>query len=133
METNPHLDFQNLSEDELILSPELKSQWNSPYDMLFEFNGLRDDTLLKATVESLCSGRLTPLIKEELKCRIQSRRLSEGKDELVLQTHSPPLPPPKVSLSCVLLAIHLLKTILLITWHPQLSFLAFTKQNRHLK
>ena len=35
-----------------------------------------------ATLESFQTGRVTPLLKEELRCKIQSRRLSEGKAEL---------------------------------------------------
>ncbi|KAL5008587.1 hypothetical protein ScPMuIL_014168 [Solemya velum] len=42
-----------------------------------------------AKLESLKSGRLTPLIKLELKCRIQTRRLSEGKDELDVEFTPP--------------------------------------------
>ena len=62
---------------------------DSPDDFLHELNCLSDTALLRATVESLHTGRLTPLIKEELRCRIQSRRLSEGKDELMVQFESP--------------------------------------------
>ena len=62
---------------------------DSPDDLLHELSSLSDAALLKATVESLHTGRLTPLIKEELRCRIQSRRLSEGKDELRVQFDSP--------------------------------------------
>ncbi|KAL8592638.1 hypothetical protein ACOMHN_026568 [Nucella lapillus] len=62
---------------------------DSPDDFLHELSCLSDAALLKATVESLHTGRLTPLIKEELRCRIQSRRLSEGKDELMVQFESP--------------------------------------------
>ncbi|PVD26461.1 hypothetical protein C0Q70_14138 [Pomacea canaliculata] len=74
---------------------------DSPEDaFLHELSYLSDAALLRATVESLHTGRLTPLIKEELRCRIQSRRLSEGKDELTVHFESPtisevsaPLPP----------------------------------------
>ncbi|XP_070181749.1 uncharacterized protein [Littorina saxatilis] len=62
---------------------------DSPDDFLHELSCMSDTALLKATVESLNTGRLTPLIKEELRCRIQSRRLSEGKDELMVQFDSP--------------------------------------------
>nr|KAG5710732.1 hypothetical protein BaRGS_035134 [Batillaria attramentaria] len=63
---------------------------DSPDDaFLHELSCLSDVALLRATVESLHTGRLTPLIKEELRCRIQSRRLSEGKDELTVQFESP--------------------------------------------
>ena len=62
---------------------------DSPDDFLHELSCLSDAALLRATVESLHTGRLTPLIKEELRCRIQSRRLSEGKDELMVQFESP--------------------------------------------
>ncbi|KAL8580788.1 hypothetical protein ACOMHN_018460 [Nucella lapillus] len=62
---------------------------DSPDDFLHELSCLSDAVLFKATVESLHTGRLTPLIKEELRCRIQSRRLSEGKEELRVQFESP--------------------------------------------
>ena len=47
--------------------------------------------LYLAAVESYRTGCLTPILKEELKYHIQSRRLSEGKDEMVVdfnQVHS---------------------------------------------
>lgn len=70
----------------------------SPDAFLHELSCLRDTALLRATVESLHTGRLTPLIKEELRCRIQSRRLSEGKDELTVHFESPTR--SEVSLGC---------------------------------
>ncbi|XP_046375543.1 cyclic AMP-dependent transcription factor ATF-3-like [Haliotis rubra] len=53
------------------------------------FCNVNDEGLVQATVEVLKTGRLTPLIKEELKCTIQTRRLSEGKDELQVEFNSP--------------------------------------------
>lgn len=43
-----------------------------------------DAKLCIAALQSLRTGRITPLLKEELKYHIQSRRMSEGKSELVL-------------------------------------------------
>jgi len=40
--------------------------------------------LYNAALESLQTGRMMPLLKEELKYHIQYRRMSEGKDELIL-------------------------------------------------
>ncbi|KAK3606658.1 hypothetical protein CHS0354_037546 [Potamilus streckersoni] len=40
--------------------------------------------LFLAALESYKTGKMTPLLKEELKYQIQSRRLSEGRDELTL-------------------------------------------------
>ena len=37
-----------------------------------------------AALESYNTGKITPLLKEELKYYIQTRRLSEGKKELVV-------------------------------------------------
>lgn len=37
-----------------------------------------------AALEAYNTGTITPLLKEELKYYIQSRRLSEGKNELVV-------------------------------------------------
>ena len=42
-----------------------------------------DEDLQNAIVQSWTTGSLIPLLKEELKLRIQTKRLSEGKDELV--------------------------------------------------
>lgn len=39
-----------------------------------------DEELLSATIESFQTGKLTPLLKTELKCRIQKRCFEEGKD-----------------------------------------------------
>ncbi|XP_062596950.1 cyclic AMP-dependent transcription factor ATF-3-like isoform X2 [Saccostrea cucullata] len=48
-----------------------------------------DEEVMKAGEEAQASGQLTPLIKVELWSKIQSRRLSEGKEELNVQ-FSPP-------------------------------------------
>ncbi|KAL3873625.1 hypothetical protein ACJMK2_036720 [Sinanodonta woodiana] len=48
-----------------------------------------DKSLVGATVESLKSGTLLPIIKEELKLKIQSRRLGEGKDEMEVTFEQP--------------------------------------------
>lgn len=37
-----------------------------------------------AALEAYNTGKITPLLKEELKYYIQTRRLSEGKNELVV-------------------------------------------------
>ncbi|XP_046375544.1 cyclic AMP-dependent transcription factor ATF-3-like [Haliotis cracherodii] len=60
-----------------------------------ELGDLDDLTLVKATYAALESGRLTPLLKEELRCRIQSRRLSEGKDELMVEFTAPTKDEPR--------------------------------------
>ncbi|GFO50535.1 basic leucine zipper transcriptional factor atf-like 3 [Plakobranchus ocellatus] len=49
-----------------------------------------DEKILNATIKAFQSGSLTPLIKEELRCTIQSRRLAEGKGELTVEFKSPP-------------------------------------------
>lgn len=49
-----------------------------------------EEKILNATIKALSSGSLTPLIKEELRCTIQSRRLAEGKGELKVEFKSPP-------------------------------------------
>ena len=48
-----------------------------------------DQKLADAAREVLLTGRLTPLIKEELKCKIQSRRLSMGQDEMEVNFEAP--------------------------------------------
>ena len=44
-----------------------------------------DLKLYLAAMESYRTGSLTPILKEELKYHIQSRRMSEGKDEMVVE------------------------------------------------
>ncbi|XP_046375550.1 cyclic AMP-dependent transcription factor ATF-3-like isoform X1 [Haliotis rufescens] len=48
-----------------------------------------DDRLAKATLQVLETGRLTPLIKEELKCKIQARRHSLGQEEYNVEFKKP--------------------------------------------
>ncbi|KAL8592633.1 hypothetical protein ACOMHN_026563 [Nucella lapillus] len=48
-----------------------------------------DDKMAAATLTALETCSLTPLIKEELKYTIQSRRLAAGKPELVVDTSTP--------------------------------------------
>lgn len=42
--------------------------------------GELDDDLISATLEAIKTGKLTPLLKTELKCRIQKKCFEEGKD-----------------------------------------------------
>ena len=44
-----------------------------------------DLKLYLAAMESYRTGSLTPILKEELKYHIQSRRMSEGKDEMIVE------------------------------------------------
>ena len=44
-----------------------------------------DLKLYLAAMESYQTGSLTPILKEELKYHIQSRRMSEGKDEMIVE------------------------------------------------
>ena len=63
----------------------------SPGARLYEGTNFtpKDDKIFEAVNEALNSGSLTPLIKEELKCSIQSRRLKEGKRELTVAFEEP--------------------------------------------
>ncbi|XP_033735257.1 uncharacterized protein LOC117323863 [Pecten maximus] len=45
--------------------------------------------LAEAAIACLQSGRLTPLIKEELKYKIQAKRMEQGKKELQVQFTTP--------------------------------------------
>ncbi|KAL3877730.1 hypothetical protein ACJMK2_035394 [Sinanodonta woodiana] len=49
-----------------------------------------EDPFQEAIVKSLEIGSVMPLVKEELKLKIQSRRLSEGRGELKVEFTSPP-------------------------------------------
>ncbi|XP_067681914.1 cyclic AMP-dependent transcription factor ATF-3-like [Haliotis asinina] len=48
-----------------------------------------DVKLARATLQVLETGRLTPLIKEELKCKIQARRHSLGQEEYNVEFKKP--------------------------------------------
>lgn len=48
-----------------------------------------DKDVFSAEREALSSGRITPLLKVELWAKIQSRRLSEGKEELKVEFKPP--------------------------------------------
>ncbi|XP_041355214.1 uncharacterized protein LOC121372761 [Gigantopelta aegis] len=56
-----------------------------------------DDELLFAHEESQRSGSIIPLLKQELKCKIQSRRLTEGKEELSLTESTSSIQSTKLS------------------------------------
>lgn len=47
------------------------------------------EKLAQAYFSSMQKGNMLPLIKEELKYLIQSRRVADGKDELRVRFHSP--------------------------------------------
>mgnify|MGYP003571967726 CR=1 FL=1 len=49
-----------------------------------EMTKMQNSYLLNATMEALQTGNLAPIIKEELKYTIQSRRLTKGQDELTV-------------------------------------------------
>ncbi|KAK3092546.1 hypothetical protein FSP39_004242 [Pinctada imbricata] len=49
----------------------------------------QNEKILEATKMALETGELTPLVKEELKYTIQTRRLAEGKEELQVQFEDP--------------------------------------------
>lgn len=61
---------------------------------LFDFNlpgnvdvgCIQDQELLNAQERALASNSITPLLKQELRYTIQSRRLTEGKDEMNLSS-----------------------------------------------
>ena len=46
-------------------------------------------SFVQATLTALETGEITPLVKEELKYTIQSRRLAEGKSELEVKFEEP--------------------------------------------
>lgn len=47
------------------------------------------DSLMEAALAALGTGDMTPLVKEELKLTIQSRRLASGKGELRVNFEPP--------------------------------------------
>jgi hypothetical protein len=46
-----------------------------------------DPNVAVATLSAVSSGTITPLIKEELRCTIQQKRLSSGKEELTVDVN----------------------------------------------
>lgn len=53
-----------------------------------DFAGL-GETITEAAKKALIDGKMTPLIKEELKYAIQTKRLKEGKEELKVEFTDP--------------------------------------------
>ena len=76
--------------DNLELNKDLQTATTSrTFTDNFQFNAGNNPDLQKATNEALQSGTILPLVKEELKCSIQSKRLKEGKSELTVQFEDP--------------------------------------------
>lgn len=64
--------------------------WSQPTIENFQkINMENTDALLETTLVALETGELTPLVKEELKYTIQSRRLANGQGELGVQFTDP--------------------------------------------
>ena len=77
-ENSKHLD----TDQDVLLSPGAKLYEGTEFIP-------KDNKIFEAVNEALNSGSLTPLIKEELKYSIQSRRLKEGKRELAVDFEEP--------------------------------------------
>jgi hypothetical protein len=72
-------------------------QMSSEYFEFLDMKTIKDRSLQEAVGRALVFGDMTPLIKEELKYSIQSKRLKEGKEELKVEFTDPP--PDEVSAS----------------------------------
>ena len=72
------------------VSPSTSGTASMTDEDLGSVDGLIDATLAQAAISAVETGSLTPLIKEELRCAIQHKRLSEGKEELTPE--EPPAP-----------------------------------------
>ena len=57
-------------------------------DAFSAFTDVTDSQLAEAALNAVTSGKLTPLIKVELRSTIQAKRLSEGKEELEVEIES---------------------------------------------
>nr|XP_022331333.1 uncharacterized protein LOC111129329 [Crassostrea virginica] len=68
-----------------MLSKSLLSQTDVDYDLPKS----SQDSLMDAAWVALDTGDITPLVKEELKLTIQSRRLASGKGELRVNFNTP--------------------------------------------
>ena len=51
---------------------------------------IEDEVLQNASLEASKAGNIMPLLKLELQCKIQCRRLERGQGELDLRKSSPP-------------------------------------------
>lgn len=62
---------------------------NAPYSIMEVYDGIKDKDLAEAATRAIVDGDMTPLIKEELKYSIQSKRLKEGKPEMKVEFKEP--------------------------------------------
>lgn len=76
---------QTLTQEQAVAGENMKDNMN---DLKLEFDQM-DNKIIAATLKAFESGSLTPLIKEELRCTIQSRRLAEGKSEMKVEFKTP--------------------------------------------
>lgn len=67
----------------------LASQMTSLENMTIEVpvtrDGHVDEALARAAIEAIQTGNITSVVKEELRCSIQMKRLQDGKDELEIE------------------------------------------------
>ncbi|XP_060584012.1 basic leucine zipper transcriptional factor ATF-like 3 isoform X4 [Ruditapes philippinarum] len=56
---------------------------------IMEMYNIKDKDLADAAAKAMVDGNMTPLIKEELKCSIQLKRLKAGKPELKVEFTDP--------------------------------------------
>lgn len=61
----------------------------SEYESILKNSGIKDPNLMEAAKRAIVDGDITPLIKEELKYTIQSKRLKEGNEELKVMFTDP--------------------------------------------
>lgn len=62
---------------------------SAEFESIMENSGIKDSSLMEAAKRAILDGNITPLIKEELKYTIQSKRLKEGKEELRVEFTDP--------------------------------------------
>ena len=72
-----------------MLNKSLMSQTLSTMDVDYDLPKSSQDSLMDAAWVALDTGDITPLVKEELKLTIQSRRLASGKGELRVNFDAP--------------------------------------------
>lgn len=64
-------------------------QESEKFSIMDLYDGIKDKNLMEAATRAMADGTMTPLIKEELKYSIQSKRLKEGKPELKIEFTEP--------------------------------------------
>lgn len=79
----------NIISTDAMYAPSAVVQESEKFSIMDLYDGIKDKNLMEAATRAMADGTMTPLIKEELKYSIQSKRLKEGKPELKIEFTEP--------------------------------------------